>query len=68
MNGGVEIQDTTIVIAADIRPVGTQFVWLNLRSSFVFVKYNCLSSHGSSRFCRFVANRFINVKKIQFPT
>lgn len=25
-NSGIEVQDTTIVIAADIRPVGTQFI------------------------------------------
>jgi len=50
MNSGVAIQDSTIVTAADTRPVGTQFIWLNLHPSFVFVKYVCVSSHSSSFF------------------
>lgn len=66
MSSGVGIPDTTIVTAADTRPVGTQLTWLNLHPSFESVKRACLPSRSSRSFCRFVANGCINVKKIQF--
>lgn len=39
MNSVIEMQDTTIVITASIRPMGTQLMWLNLHPSFVSLKY-----------------------------
>lgn len=68
MNRDKEIQNTTIVTAADVRLVVIQFIWLNLYPSSVSIKCICFSLQGSRSSCRLVANRFINAKKIQFQT
>lgn len=45
MNSSIGIQDTTIVLAASIRPMGTQFIWLNSHPYFVSVKHTFVFSY-----------------------